>query len=72
MMDSFYVTIITMSTVGYGDITPQTTMGRLVIIGFLFLVLILLPELISRLTAVLHLRNGLYLIYGSHPHSRWW
>jgi len=28
-VDSFYFTVITLATVGYGDIAPQTTAGKL-------------------------------------------
>jgi len=31
-MDAFYFTVITFTTIGYGDITPQTTLGKLIII----------------------------------------
>ena len=33
-LDSLYVTIITITTVGYGDLTPQTTIGRMFAIVF--------------------------------------
>ena len=36
LFDSFYFTIITMSTVGYGDIHPWTTEGKLIAIGLVF------------------------------------
>jgi len=31
-MDAFYFTVITFTTIGFGDITPQTTLGKLIII----------------------------------------
>lgn len=36
LFDSFYFTIITMSTVGYGDIHPWTTAGKLIAIALVF------------------------------------
>lgn len=41
-IDSFYFSFITLSTIGYGDITPVTTMGKLftVIYGILGLGLV--------------------------------
>ena len=35
--DSFYFSIISLSTVGYGDITPQTTGGKIFVIVFLII-----------------------------------
>ncbi|MDO4489615.1 MAG: ion channel [Lachnospiraceae bacterium] len=37
MADAFWYSIVTLSTVGYGDITPVTHMGR--IVGMIFLIL---------------------------------
>ena len=31
--DAFYLTVITLATVGYGDLTAQTDLGRLFTIG---------------------------------------
>ena len=36
LFDSFYFTVITMSTVGYGDIHPWTVPGKLIAIGLVF------------------------------------
>ena len=36
-LDSLYVTIITISTVGYGDLSPQTPQGRIFAIFFSFI-----------------------------------
>lgn len=33
-VDSLYFTVITLATVGYGDITPQTTAGKLFTIAY--------------------------------------
>lgn len=35
-IDSFYFTVITLSTVGYGDFSPQTNAGKLFTIPFIF------------------------------------
>ena len=35
LFDAFYLSIVTMSTVGYGDIAPKTTGGRLVAMGLI-------------------------------------
>ncbi len=35
-IDAFYFSAITITTVGYGDITPHTDIGKLFTIGYLF------------------------------------
>ena len=34
-LDAFYFSVVSMSTVGYGDLTPQTPLGKMLAIGFL-------------------------------------
>ena len=36
LFDAFYFTIVTVSTVGFGDISPQTSGGRLVAMAMIF------------------------------------
>jgi hypothetical protein len=36
-IDSFYFTGMTMLTVGYGDVTPKTDVGRIVAVVFAFI-----------------------------------
>jgi voltage-gated potassium channel Kch len=35
-VDSFYFSVMTLTTVGYGDLTPQTTAGKLFTTAFVF------------------------------------
>ena len=36
-LDSFYFSVITLATVGYGDFTPQTDLGKLFTVLYIFL-----------------------------------
>lgn len=43
-MDSFYFTIITLSTVGYGDIVPKTWIAKLFVVVMILISITLLPR----------------------------
>ncbi len=34
-LDSVYFSVITIATVGYGDLTPQTALGKIFTIGYI-------------------------------------
>jgi voltage-gated potassium channel len=36
VLDSFYFTVVTLATVGYGDFTPQTTLGKIFTVLYIF------------------------------------
>ena len=46
-LDSFYFTIVTLTTVGYGDIAPQTTAGKLFTMAYLLIGIGILVALIT-------------------------
>ncbi len=37
LLDSFYFSVITLATVGYGDFTPQTDIGKIFTVMYIFL-----------------------------------
>eukprot|EP01029_Cantina_marsupialis_P009827 TRINITY_DN2267_c0_g1_i1.p1 TRINITY_DN2267_c0_g1~~TRINITY_DN2267_c0_g1_i1.p1 ORF type:complete len:630 (-),score=143.65 TRINITY_DN2267_c0_g1_i1:100-1989(-) len=46
---AFYFIVVTITTVGYGDISPETTMGQAVIVVTILLSLVLIPKQLSAL-----------------------
>jgi voltage-gated potassium channel Kch len=36
LLDSAYFAVVTIATVGYGDFSPQTTLGKLFTMGYIF------------------------------------
>ena len=55
--DAFYYIIVTISTVGYGDIQPNSVYSRLFIILFVTVSLIMIPISVSRLQKLLSLKS---------------
>lgn len=47
--DAFYYTVVTLSTVGFGDILPVTSAGRWVTIGAILAAIIVIPRQASRI-----------------------
>ena len=50
-IDSFYFTVVTLTTVGYGDISPQTTAGKLFTIAYLLIGIGILVALIGEVAS---------------------
>jgi voltage-gated potassium channel len=47
--DAFYYTVVTLSTVGFGDITPATAAGRWVTVGSILAAIIVIPRQASKI-----------------------
>ncbi|KAF0698337.1 Aste57867_11057 [Aphanomyces stellatus] len=57
--DSLYYILVTLSTIGYGDITPSRTISEFFVMGLIILVVTTVPEQIARLHA-LHVDSHAY------------
>ncbi len=52
-LDSLYFCVITLATVGYGDFSPQTALGKIFTIGYVFAGIGLLVAVFTRLAEAL-------------------
>ncbi|CAO3675660.1 unnamed protein product [Rhizopus microsporus] len=57
ILDSLYVVMVTLSTVGYGDITPDNQWSRVVMMLLIVIALVVLPGLISDVCDTLQKRK---------------
>lgn len=64
--DMLYFLIITITTVGYGDIYPHTIYGQMLSIGIIFVILSLIPKQISEFSKV----NSLISPYSRIKYSK--
>ncbi len=55
-VDALYFSVITLTTVGYGDISPETTIGKLFTIGYVIAGIAILAAFINLLLkrAIVH------------------
>lgn len=51
-LEALYVTVITITTVGYGDVTPESSFGRIFSIGFTLLAISVAGYALSTLAAI--------------------
>ena len=75
LFDSFYFSVITLATVGYGDFTPTHTLSKLFTIVYIFVGLGTLLLFINKMTELATTRSpdhkGIIerLRHRSHPHD---
>ncbi|KAJ3107413.1 potassium channel, sub T, member 2 [Phlyctochytrium bullatum] len=58
LMQSFYFIVVTLSTVGFGDITAKTRAGQLVVILLIFVALSVVPPIITSLIETVSLTRA--------------
>ncbi|KAJ3216082.1 hypothetical protein HDU67_009962 [Dinochytrium kinnereticum] len=58
LMECFYFIIVTLSTVGYGDITAKTAPGQFVVVMLIFVALSLIPGMLTALLETLSLQKA--------------
>ena len=64
----FYFIVVTLSTVGYGEITPVTDAGQMFITGIIIFIIIMIPKQTNELLRLLAMQS-VYLraIYKKDP-----
>lgn len=60
---SIYFVVVTMATVGYGDFYPVTDYGRLVVIIFIIMSLVVIPTRLTELQRLLSMRSPYSMPY---------
>ncbi|XRA97590.1 calcium-activated potassium channel [Pycnococcus provasolii] len=56
-VDSFYFVLTTISTVGFGDVTAQTVLGRLTVIALIIIAIVTVPVQVGQLNSLLSSRR---------------
>ena len=57
LADMVYLTITTITTVGYGDISPRTDIGKSIIMVLMCTALVLVPKQTNKLIEIMNLRT---------------
>ena len=70
--DALYLTVVTMSTIGYGDFHPTTMWGKVVVMFGIFFTIVMIPQQMNRLVGLLSLKSiyarSSYHYSDAHPH----
>ena len=59
LLDSFYFTVVALTTVGFGDFSPETTVGKLFTVVYLIIGLGLISSFIIQLAQIRRSRNAM-------------
>jgi hypothetical protein len=65
MLDSFYFCVMTLSTIGYGDLSPTTDLSKLFTVFYVFVGLGVFAAFIAKLTASEHQKH-----WSKHNHQQ--
>jgi Ion channel len=55
--DALYFSVVTLSTIGYGDIIPKTVGGKTVVIGLIIITFIIIPKQTGDLITLINMRS---------------
>ena len=70
--DALYLTVVTMSTIGYGDFHPTTMWGKVVVMFGIFFTIVMIPQQMNRLVGLLSPKSiyarSSYSAGDAHPH----
>jgi len=55
--DALYFIVVTLSTIGYGDIIPKTSIGKAVVIGLIIITFIIIPKQTGDLITLINMRS---------------
>lgn len=58
-----YYMLVTIATVGYGDITPESVLGRFAAMFMIILAIIIVPQMTNELMEKLSRQRYVYYIY---------
>lgn len=70
--EMIYFTVVTLSTVGYGDVVPQTELGRLVVMILIMTTIVLIPQQTNELIRLMGMQSryarAIYKANSEVPH----